>query len=181
MAGLHQRRVEQERRLLGMLVEANSEIVIPDSSLSSSDLLRFRLLKTAGLVRSSHGLRTKESHDVILRFPRFFPSLPMEASLQEPVFHPNIHPENGFVCLWGRFSPGDTVIEAVVQLQRVLTWQLVNEEADHMMQAEALAWYRRDGREISLPLPCEPVRKPAGYDLQRTFAQRPPGRRVRLS
>jgi len=49
-------------------------------------------------------------------FARFFPAVPIEAYLTRPVFHPNVHPTTGFVCLWSRFSKADTVIEALCRL-----------------------------------------------------------------
>ncbi len=102
-------------------------------------------------------------------------------SLADPLFHPNIHPENGFVCLWSRFSAADTIVEAVCQLQRILTWQLVNEQTDHLMQPDALAWLKDLNRQVSLPLTRQPVRKPEGFALANTYARRPDGVRRRLS
>lgn len=127
------------------------------------------------------GLLVQDSHEVTFRFPRFFPAVPIEASLARAVFHPNVHPENGFVCLWDSFSPGDTVIEAAGQLQRVISWQLVNERPDHLMQPHALEWYRSPGRLLSLPLVFQALQKPEGFELSRTYGRRPEGSRKRLS
>jgi len=182
MSNLHQRRVEQERNLLQALIDANPGLLAKRESRKEPDreVLAFTLHKTTALIQTEEGLAQGETHEITVYFPRFFPSVPMEASLLRPVFHPNVHPENGFVCLWGRFSPSDTVVEAVVQLQRVLTWQLVNQEADHLMQSAALEWYRNPSRPITLPLLCQAVRKPEGYDWERTFVKGSPVRR-RLS
>jgi len=183
MADLHQRRVEQERHLLQGLINANPGVLaIGESQIEPArEALSLSLHKTSALIQTTDGLQSEETHGVTIHFPRFFPSVPMEVSLHRSVFHPNIHPENGFVCLWGRFSPGDTVVEALFQLQRVITWQLVNEEADHLMQPVALQWFRNPVREVPLPLSCTTLHKPDGYDLERTFAKRPPGSRARLS
>jgi len=75
-----------------------------------------------------------------LRFPRFFPAVPIEATLTLPVFHPNVDSRSGFVCLWTRTSPGDTVMEALRRLQRIVAWAAVNNEAEHVMQPEAARW-----------------------------------------
>ncbi|HLW86645.1 MAG TPA: hypothetical protein VKR60_15615 [Candidatus Sulfotelmatobacter sp.] len=133
------------------------------------------------MVKREPELSVQDCHDVTFHFPRFFPSVPIEASLAQAVFHPNVHPENGFVCLWDGFSPGDTVLEAAGQLQRVIGWQLVNERADHLMQPQALAWYRNPERSMRLPLAFQSLQKPEGFELARTYGQRPEGSRKRLS
>jgi hypothetical protein len=188
MSALYERRVEQEWLLLQSLVEANQIegsqglIDIRERITDPGDeVFDFNLHKTQALRETAGGLTIQDSHRVSVHFPRFFPSVPMEASLAEPVFHPNVHPENGFVCLWGRFLPADTIVEAVAQLQRILTWQLVNERPDHLMQPNALAWLKDPNRQVSLPLALQPVRKPEGFALASTYARRPEGVRRRLS
>lgn len=94
-----------------------------------------------------------------LEFAPYYPSVPIEVFAETPrVLHPNAHPENGFLCLWDHHSPGDTVVEALRQTQRVLSAELKNAHADHLMQPEAL----------HLPaLPYHPLELPAGYLLER--------------
>ena len=116
-------------------------------------IFNFFLRQTSSLTGTLPNFETVDSHAVTLHFPKFFPSVPIEASLAHPVFHPNVHPETGFVCLWNRFSPGDTVMEAISQLQQVITWKLVNQETDHLMQPEALAWYKDPARKWNSPSP----------------------------
>jgi hypothetical protein len=183
MSALYQRRVEQEWLLLQSLVEANPGLIeIREKRTEQGDeVLDFNLHQTQALRETAGVLTVQDSHQVSVHFPRFFPSVPLEASLIEPVFHPNVHPENGFVCLWGRFSPADTIVEAVAQLQRILTWQLVNEQPDHLMQPHAMAWLKDPNRQVSLPLTWQPVRKPEGFALANTYARRPEGVRRRLS
>jgi hypothetical protein len=149
---VHERRVEQEWKLLLSLAAENPEILQDCVRQDQVDgtVFRFRFLQTQALVEEGDQLRIVEQHNVTLRFPRFFPSVPIEASLAQPVFHPNVHPEIGFVCLWNRFSSGDTVIEAVRQLQKVISWELHNEEPDHMMQPRAVEWFRNSKRSTVL-------------------------------
>jgi hypothetical protein len=184
MSTLYQRRVEQEWRLLEALAECNAE-VLKDCTRErevDSAVFHFILDKTPALVETASQLRIREEHDVALHFPRFFPSVPIEARLLRPVFHPNVHPETGFVCLWNRFSPGDTVIEAVALLRRVVTWELWNEEADNLIQPAAVVWYREKNHSFTLPLSRPVLERPAGFDLARTYARRPEGsNRRRLS
>ena len=104
----------------------------------------------------------------------------IEAYLDRAVFHPNVHPQNGFVCLWNRFAPGDSTLEAIRQIQRVITWTLFNREALHLMQPDALNWYMNGQIEIILPMPYKPVAAPAGGEQGGTFKPAAPIRR-RLS
>lgn len=187
MSTVYERRLEQEWRLLQLLAESNpGQLEIGERSRQPEGRsFRCTLRQSPALVEQAGqqegGLAVQDSHEVTFRFPRFFPSVPIEACLVQAVFHPNVHPENGFVCLWDSFSPGDTVIEAAGQLQRVISWQLVNERPDHLMQPRALEWYRSPGRPLPLPLVFQALQKPEGFELARTYGQRPEGSRKRLS
>lgn len=183
MALLYERRVEQEWRLLQALVETNPTIVGPSKRRATETgcAFDFELHHTEGLIQAPNGLQHQTDHKVSLHFPKFFPSTPIEASLAQPVFHPNIHPETGFVCLWGKFSSGDTVIEAVAQLQRILAWQLLNRESEHIMQPAALSWFDDPARPVSLPLRFHPIGVPKELLLQRTYRNPPENLRRRLS
>ena len=176
MSVLYQRRVEQEWGLLELLAQANPSILEDLKRIKEvrGEVFKFILRRTSSLTGILPNLETINSHEVYLHFPKFFPSTPIEASLAQPVFHPNVHPETGFVCLWNRFSPGDTVMEAISQLQQVITWKLINEETDHLMQPKALAWYKDPNHGTELPLPYQPITKPIGFQKERTYAIRPP-------
>jgi hypothetical protein len=183
MSTVHQRRVEREWQFLEQLVEANPDILrLGERRIGpAGGVFALTLRQTQALVEENGGLLVRDHHCVTLHLPRFFPSVPVEASLNPPVFHPNVNPVTGFVCLWSRFSSGDTVVEAIAQLQRVVTWQLVNEETDHLMQPAAMAWLKNPARSRVLPLGCKAVRKPDGFEAERTYAKRPEGFRQRLS
>jgi ubiquitin-protein ligase len=176
MSTLHQRRVEHEWRLLQLLAATNSSVleILNREQGPASERFHLILHKTCALIKQDSYLNSLDTHTVALHFPEFFPSVPIEASLAIPVFHPNIHPENGFVCLWDRFSSGDTVAEAVLQLQRVITWRLVNEESDHLLQPEAIQWYREPQRGVQLPLDCQPLVMPEEFQKERTAGFRQP-------
>lgn len=94
-----------------------------------------------------------KSHRVIISFPRYYPSVPSEVFLASPVFHPNIDPINGFVCLWEKHRVANTVRNSLAKLAAVLAWRLVNTAAPHVMQPDALAWYQNsDEIQNKLPL-----------------------------
>lgn len=180
-SSVQERRVEQEWKLLLALAAENPEVLQGCVRQDQVDgtVFRFRLLQTQALVEEADQLRVVDKHDVTLRFPRFFPAVPIEASLERPVFHPNVHPESGFVCLWDRFSSGNTAIEALTQLQRVISWKLHNEAPDHTMQPEGLRWYQSPERLITLPLLYREPLLRQGFNLSRTQVSRQPthGRR----
>lgn len=169
------RRLDEEWTLLAKLAEANPEAleILARESRPDEELFRLNLRRTMGL---SLDRVPKESHTVSFRFPELYPALPIEAFLSSPVFHPNVHPINGFVCLWTRVSTADTILEAVVRLQKVIVWELVNRDAEHLMQPEALAWTP----DRPLPLARHPIVVPVEIQLERTYAVRT-GSRRRLS
>lgn len=105
-------------------------------------------------------------------FPEYYPSVPLEAWLAEPVLHPNVHPETGFVCLWDTRQEGTSLVEAVLQLQRVVTWHLFNFSADHLMQPDA---------GLRPALPYRTLVPPPDYYSERTAGFLPGNRRKRLS
>ncbi|MFZ0731898.1 MAG: ubiquitin-conjugating enzyme E2 [Candidatus Sulfotelmatobacter sp.] len=183
MSTVYERRVEQEWRLLQALIEGNQTILgaAKEKETENGIAFDFDLHHTDSLIKGLHGFQVHTNHKISLHFPKFFPSMPIEARLGQPVFHPNIHPETGFVCLWGKFSPGDTVIEAVAQLQRVVTWHLLNRESEHIMQLVALEWFDDAARSVSLPLRFQPISVPRGLLLQRTYRNPPTNLRRRLS
>lgn len=174
---LHERRVEQEWRLLQTLAGENRPVleVLDRKQEVTCDLFSLVLRQTCGLVKHASELKSLKTHAVVFRFPQFFPSVPIEASLVEPVFHPNVHPVTGFVCLWNRFSAGDTIVEAVARLQRVVAWQLMNVNSDHLLQPESIAWYGDPQRTIQLPLSFQAVLIPKGFRFERSYALRPTG------
>jgi len=114
----------------------------------------------------------REGLAVRFTFPDYYPSVPLEAWLAEPALHPNVHPENGFVCLWDTRHEGASLVEAVLQLQRVVTWHLYNLSADHLMQP---------GAGPRPALPYRPVHAPPEYYRERTAGFLPANRRKRLS
>jgi Ubiquitin-conjugating enzyme len=175
MPTAYDRRLEEEWRSLGLLASLNTSVIEVVSRVGVGHVQAFtiRLRNTMGLVAARGDLTAIADHEATFFFPRFFPSTPIEASLRTPVFHPNVHPENGFVCIWGRFSAGQTVIHALERLRGVITWTLVNEQEYHVMQPEALAWYL-DERAIQIPLSCQLLVKPGALQGDFACADHPP-------
>src|SRR5208283_1455340 len=178
-----QTRLDNEWALLAELARSNpgSLEILSRSRDAEADFFRVALHHTAAFTGTPPDLRLVESHVIDFRFPAWFPAVPIEAFLNVPVFHPNIHPENGFVCLWTRGATGDTILTALVRLQNVLTWRLHNASPDHLMQPEALAWLASPASAKALPLPCTPLEIPASLLLELNWRQPPTEFRRRLS
>lgn len=156
------RRLENEWALLLQLAAENPGVVeaVRRETLPDADIFHVILHRTSALALAPpHRLLEMASHPVRFRFPEYYPSVPIEAFLERPVFHPNVHPENGFVCLWDRFSSGDTILEAVRKLRKVITWELWNRREEHVMQPDALR-----GNIAGAALSSEAVRVPRGCE-----------------
>ncbi len=157
-----QRRLSAEWDLLGRLASLNPGRL---SGLSANDTeFRGNLIgPSARLVMQD---TWEKNHSFRLFYPVHFPAAPMELYLQQPVRHPNVHPETGFACLWERHRVSHTAEHAVHRLAAMLAGRLVNREAVHVMQPEALAHetcrpgdeaYMLQGVTHEDPLPTPPV------------------------
>src|SRR4029078_2560627 len=88
---------------------------------------------------------TRDEHTIRLGFTRFYPDVPIECYVEEPLFHPNVRPETGFVCLWQDANPRDTGIQAIARAQSMAAYRMVNLGDPHQMNRDAAAWYRQIG------------------------------------
>lgn len=180
---MRKRRIQNEWKLLQELEARNPAILqVAERGLSAAgEFFRVRLRQTAGPVKAFGRITLQESHQIEFYFPRFFPAVPIEAALQTPVFHPNVDPDNGFVCLWTRTCAGDDIVEAAARIQRIIAWDLVNFAPDHLMQTDAVDWYRNEVRTIALPCSFQPLIPGQSCDgLSRSYLSPPERRRQRL-
>ena len=152
------RRIENEWLLLEALQHANSDRVRltrhPDSFAVVANGLP--ALLEAPSDPANPGAAIKHTHSFSIVFPRYYPSMPVEVYLDTPAFHPNVHPDTGFVCLWTKHRIQTTVEQNLAQLQRVLCWSLLNTDVEHVMQPAALLWYEQPGVREHLPLDVVP-------------------------
>lgn len=169
------RRIENEWLLLEALRQANPGRLRlthhPDAFTLQADGLP--ALREAPADPARPTLQT--THSLRIVFPRYYPSMPLEVYLDAPVFHPNVHPDTGFVCLWTRHRIQTTLEQTLAQLQRVLAWQLLNTDPEHVMQPAALHWYQLPGIRRHLPLiyiPFLPVHAEAWTTPHDTFRRR---------
>ena len=137
-------RIEREWMLLRRLAGINPDALeILDRSHSPvEDVFRVRLHASPGIARLDRGRPiARDAHALRLSFHRFYPEMPIECYADEPLFHPNIKPETGFVCLWEQASPRDTIIQAVVRAQAMAAYRMINTGGPHVMNREAADWY----------------------------------------
>jgi len=158
---LRHQRIENEWTVLGQMAAANPSRLLIEKRCGDQFLLT--LHETAAPIVEDREIKLVSDHELRISFARFFPAMPLEVYLTRPVFHPNVHPVTGFVCLWSRFSQTDTVVEAVCRLQRILSYSVFSEAQDDVMQPDALDWATNAERGVEFPLPCISLAKPPSW------------------
>jgi len=159
--GLRARRLRMELALADALLAANTDLLFEFARQDDAgdDVLHWRLTGTSMIERMGRGAhRVLDRARIAIRFPRFFPFLPIEIAVLTPVLHPNICPHTGLACLFETYRPDENLYGALAVLQRMLSWTIWNEEVHHVVQPAALAWVHgmTPGR-VQVPLPFVPV------------------------
>lgn len=134
-----ERRLQAEWDLLQTLALLNPGRI--DAIAASDRNFHFALHQTpayAGPIADPFRIRTK--HTLRVFYPYAFPTVPLELYMEEPVWHPNIHPETGFICLWDRHRITNTVEHALHKVVAMMAGTLYNQNATHLMQPDALTW-----------------------------------------
>ena len=152
-SSLYERRVLAEWHLLQQLALRNCgrllDLAIEDNT------FHVRLAETPALMADGS---LRHQHNLRIRFPVHFPAVPLTLHLDRPVFHPNVHPENGFVCLWAQHQVTNTVEHALHKIVAMFAWQLSNPDPMHVMQPAALAQMQRDTDVAHQRLTFAPLR-----------------------
>jgi hypothetical protein len=169
------RRIESEWILLRDLEACNVNVLTIAGKEATPLQVSFRIVlgETNALVRSSETVAVRSSHVVRVCFPRFFPSVPSEIYLEAPVFHPNVDPENGFVCLWSKISIDNHIVKTLQILQAVISWHAFNWKPDHLIQPAAKIWYESKRDVHSIPLEYRSLQVPPSvFDLAKPLSPR---------
>lgn len=156
---MRDRRIDHEWQHIEKLRAANPARFLPLGR--DADNFYITLLATSSLRRRPDTLQSwsaslRSTHSVRIFFPRYYPAMPCEVYVSDGVFHPNAHPDTGFMCLWERHLALHTVGHALTQLVAVLSGRLFNCDERHVMQPDALEFYLRPEVSARLPLPCSP-------------------------
>ncbi len=136
---LFERRLRAEWDTLQQLAALNPNRL---TGLTAADTT-FTAVLHGPAVTLGKGTLVRQDHALRIVFPVHFPAAPMELYVAQPVPHPNIHPETGFVCLWDKHRASYTVEHAVHRTVAMLAGQLFNPRPPHVMQPEALVFYPR--------------------------------------
>lgn len=146
-------RIGREWKLLERLALANPEHleVLERRAAPGEETFRVRLHNSPGLERAAGSrLDTRDTHTIRLGFTRFYPDVPIECYVEEALFHPNVRPETGFVCLWQDANPRDSAIQAIARAQAMAAYRMVNLGDAHRMNREAADWYLTIGQPQGL-------------------------------
>lgn len=147
-SSLRSDRIRKEWELLERFRELNpSQLeIVEHQTRPTEDVFLVRLLNSPGIERlEGEELLLRDTHTFRLCYPRFYPEIPIECYVQEPLFHPNIKPETGFVCLWEQASSRDTIVQALARAQAMAAYRMVNLGEAHLMNRPAAEWYRQVG------------------------------------
>jgi ubiquitin-protein ligase len=152
-ATLRRDRIEKEWTLLGRLAERNPDYVevLGRAPSAVEEIFHVELRHSPGVSQvDGRMMRRRDTHTLRLVFPRFYPEVPLECYVAEPLFHPNVKPETGFVCLWQQTSSMDTVIQAIARAQAIAAYRMVNMGSVHQMNPAAAAWYSGEAQPHAL-------------------------------
>lgn len=156
---LRSRRMNAEWELLEKLAAANPRVLARIER--NEDDFQIELRESPAWMGSEEKRWVMRDHVVRYVFPRYYPSLPLEAYVMQPVIHPNVDSMNGFLCLWKSYRPAQTIVDAVVITRAVLSWSAVNSEPEHLMQnVHGLAVLARP--ELIIPEECRPMMRERG-------------------
>ncbi len=154
-SGLREQRIEREWVLVRKLADLNPEKleVVSRTSVPTEEVFSIRLHDSPALERVS-GNETIIRKTTSLRFcySRFFPDCPIECYVEEPVFHPNVKAETGFMCLWSEANPRQGIVQAVARAQAIMAFRIVNLSEPHVMNSQAAGWYRSVDEGAEIPL-----------------------------
>lgn len=160
--GLRADRVEKEWTLLTRFAAANPDRieVTGRTQAPGEDTFHVTLHASPG-IEDARGdeIVTRDTHTLRLCFTRFYPDVPIDCYVAEPLFHPNVKPETGFVCLWEQASPRETVVQALARTQAIAAFRMVNTGSAHLMNKAAAAWLEAFGRPRQIvPLTWDELR-----------------------
>jgi len=133
---LRNRRIETEWQLLEALAEANRPTFAGIAR--SEDELRIDMRESPAWVGGRHERHIETEHTIRYAYPRYYPSLPLEGYFVRPIFHVNVDPVTGFVCLWQDYRPAQTIVDAILITRAIMSGSVANLDPEHRMQQDAV-------------------------------------------
>jgi ubiquitin-protein ligase len=169
---LRNRRIDAEWQLLAALADANPMTFAAITRLE--DEFRIDMRQSPAWVGGRQERKIETAHRLRYVYPRYYPSLPLEGYFVRPIFHVNVDPATGFVCLWQDYRPAQTIVDAILITRAIMAGKVANLEAAHRMQQDAALEY-----EESLALPMMALMLPSA--CRPPLAQRRTSRRRLVS
>lgn len=130
---LRNRRMETEWQLLEALADANRTALASITRLP--DEFHVTLQESPAWIEKNNVRHIETEHTLRYVYPRYYPTLPLEAYFVHPVSHINIDPVTGFICLWKDYRVGQTIIDAILVTRAIMSWKAANWDPVHRMQA----------------------------------------------
>jgi ubiquitin-protein ligase len=138
-------RIEKEWRMLERFSGLNADKleVLERRSHPDEEIFHIQLSNSPGIAAlESDQPVLRNRHRLRFVYPRFYPEMPIECYVEEPLFHPNVKPETGFLCLWEQSSPRHSVIQAIARAHAMAAYRMVNLGGPHLMNHRAGEWYK---------------------------------------
>lgn len=151
---LRSRRMEEEWQLLEKLACANPRVFAGISRIP--DEFHITLKESPVWIQSGCERQIETEHTIRYVYPRYYPTLPLEGYFVHPLVHMNVDPVTGFVCLWDRYRPAQTIVDAILITRAIMAWKTANRDPAHCMQAVEYA--ELPGMQpLTIPEDCRPV------------------------
>jgi hypothetical protein len=151
---LRSRRMEAEWHLLEQLAQANPRIITHIARLPEEFHLVLR--ESPAYVQKGRERWIEREHSVRYVYPRYYPTLPLEAYFVCPIVHMNADPATGFVCLWQQYRPTQTIVDAILITRTLMAWKTANRDPAHCMQS--IEYGELPGMQpLVVPEVCRPV------------------------
>ena len=135
------------------------ELLPEDGVHSQAYLVRFRC---RGLVRGDNGeVAEADRFEVAITFPddylrRVDPAQIVTWCGPRDVFHPNISDKAPVVCV-GRLRPGTDLVDLVLQLYEIITYNRVTMREDDALNRDACVWARQNQHRF--PVDSRPIKR----------------------
>jgi ubiquitin-protein ligase len=155
---LRNRRIEMEWQLLEALADANRATFAAITQ--SEDEFRVDMRESPAWVSGGRERRVETAHALRFAYPRYYPSLPLEGYFIRPIFHINVDPATGFVCLWRDYRPAQTIVDAILITRTIMAGKVANRDLAHIMQPDAVLINGESDKfsmpSLTLPISCRP-------------------------
>ena len=156
---LRDRRMDTEWQMLEALAQANEPTFA--ALTRARDAFHILMRESPAWVGKSSERQIETEHSLRYVYPRYYPSLPLEGYFSRPIFHVNVDPATGFVCLWKDYRPAQTIIDAILITRAIMACKAANLDRAHRMQDDALLDdiepYALPMTPLNIPASCRTV------------------------